>query len=366
MSDWQPQVVKIESVDKHPAADKLDIVKVLGDYPVIVKRDEYKVGDISWYIPIDSIVPDTEDFYFLCPKAYKQYEEDGAIKNRQIGNKYQLGSVPEKYRVIRAKKILNIYSQGMLVKPKSDLEIGSSIIEILSLKKMEEENEENIVNVPGFKKLTACGNSKKSPQGWSIPYYDIDSIRKYVHLVEKQQDIILLEKIEGANFSACYDGKELWVKSRRFYKENTHENMWWDIATRYNLEEKLKKYPFMIFFGEVAGQVKKFRYGSKIENGMLKSRLFIFDIKDVKNDKYIDYDEMIKICKELELDTAPLLYRGPWTTKEEMYSYAEGNSLLDSHIREGWVLRLGKENYEPKISSRVQYKLVGEGYNLQK
>ncbi len=68
-----------------------------------------------------------------------------------------------------------------------------------------------------------------------------------------------------------------------------------------------------------------------------------------------------------ELDAVPQLYFGPWTDKDEMYALAEGKSTLnDKHIREGWVLNTVVERYEPKLQSRMQVKLVGEGYNLQK
>lgn len=50
-----------------------------------------------------------------------------------------------------------------------------------------------------------------------------------------------------------------------------------------------------------------------------------------------------------------------------MYPYAEGLTTLGGrHIREGWVLNTLVERYEPKLDSRMQVKLVGEGYNLQK
>src|SRR5271157_2761841 len=137
MSDWQPQVVRIEKVEHHKDADALDIVTVLGDYPVITKRGEYKIGDVAGYIPIDSIVPDTEQFHFLCPKLYEKYEGDyGEVLQRMVGPKFPVGSVPEKYRIIKAKKIRGTYSQGMLVPVPIPSEwlhpqemVGASIVE---------------------------------------------------------------------------------------------------------------------------------------------------------------------------------------------------------------------------------------------
>jgi len=114
MSDWQPQVVRIEKVEKHPDADALDVCTVLGDYPVITKRDEYSVGSVTGYIPIDTIVPDVQHFHFLCPLNKEKYEEvegnDVVTKERILGPKFPVGSVPEKYRRIKAKRIRGTYS----------------------------------------------------------------------------------------------------------------------------------------------------------------------------------------------------------------------------------------------------------------
>lgn len=382
MTDWAPQVVKIEAVKHHPDADALDIATVLGDYPVIVRRDEYKTGDLSGYIPIDSIVPDTDQFYFLCPKAYEKYEEDGETKQRQLGSKYPQGQVPEKYRIIKAKKIRGVYSQGMLVQiphewrmpsdyahmldgvPLYDHElIGKSIVDILTLKKWEEPEEENLPNMP----RTRGTNAEKAPDGWKMPHYDIDGIRKYLACLQDGEEIVLTEKIHGSNGGFCHDGERLWVKSRNFYKKQDEDDMWWDIATRYDLANKLAQFTNLVFFGEVYGQVKGFRYDSTIEGGRLLSKIRFFDIWDVKAMRYLDYDPFVATLQAAGLEGAPELYRGPWKGKEEHYPLAEGPSTLNpKHVREGWVLRTVKERYEPKLDSRMQVKLVGEGYNLQK
>ena len=369
MSDWNPQVVKIEKVEKHPDADALDIVTVLGDYPVIAKRGEYNVGDLTGYLPIDTIVPDIETFYFLCPKAYEKYEDEkGEVQQRQVGMKYPLGSVPEKCRVIKAKKIRGIYSQGMLINMdnkcmKSQFTIGYPITGLLNLKKWEEEEEDNIPNAKRMK----GGNAAPAPKGWAIPYYDIEGLRKYIACLQENEEIILSEKVHGSNAAFCHDGEKLWVKSRNFYKKMDPDDPWWDIAIRYKLEEKLAQHPFHVFFGELYGQVKGFRYDCEIVNGKMESKIRFFDIWDAKGMRYLDYDPFVAMVQGVELDVMPELYRGVWKGKEEMYPYAEGMTTLGGkHIREGFVLRTVKERYEPRLDSRMQVKLVGEGYNLQK
>ncbi len=241
MSDWQPQIVRIEKVEKHPDADVLDIATVLGDYPVIIKRDEYRVDDVACYIPIDSIVPDTHQFHFLSPKNVEKYEENGEIKTRPLGPKYEVGSVPEKYRIIKAKKIRGRYSQGMLVPCPVDIrlqlpdgsgwKIGDSVTELLQLKKWEEQEEDNIPNA----KKSRGANAEKAPQGWAIPYYDVDGLRKYVDCLKPDEEIVLTEKVHGSNAAFCHDGTRLWVKSRNFYKKMDPDDPWWDIAIRYDL-----------------------------------------------------------------------------------------------------------------------------------
>lgn len=375
MSDWQPQIVRIEKVEKHPDADALDIATVLGDYPVIVKRGEYNAGDLAGYIPIDTIVPDTNQFYFLCPKAYEKYEENGELKQRATGPKYPIGSVPERYRIIKAKKIRGIYSQGMLIKLASYLiqnipldqidealdhlpNVGDSIVDLIGLKKWEEEEEDNLPNVK-----RGPVNAEPAPKGWAIPHYDIDGIRKYIACLQEGEEIVLTEKLHGSNAAFAHDGTRLWVKSRNYYKRMDTDDMWWDIAIRYDLENKLAKAATgLVFFGEVYGQVKGFRYDTTTD-----TKIRFFDVWDTKLMRYMDYQERVNMLKALDLDAVPELYRGPWLGKEAMYPYAEGTSILNpKHIREGWVLNTLKERYEPRLDSRMQVKLVGEGYNLQK
>ena len=375
MSEWRPAIVKIEKVVKHPDADRLDICYVLGDYPVITRLGEFKVGDLASYCQVDTVLPDTEQFHFLSPVKYETYIEDGVNKNRAIGKKYEVGSVPEKNRILKAKKIVGIFSMGLLFSPIPGLVEGDSIVEAMDLKKWEEQ-EEDLINGP---KLRGA-NAEKEPKHFTVPYYDIESVRKYGYLLDaaeanpfKEQEartakeVVIREKIHGANLMALHDGERLYVKSRNFFKKESEVDSWWEAATNEGLKEKLAKYPFYAFFGELIGLVKGFRYDTQIIDGKLKTKVKFFDIYDTKNKRYLDDAEFQRICDELNLDTAPVLYTGTWLGIDVMRKYAEGQSQLNvKHIREGFVVKPPAEEYSFKLQGRLMLKLVGEAYSLSK
>ena len=366
MSEWFPQVVKIEKIEKHPNADNLSICYVLGDYPVIIKTGQYNVGDLVGYVLIDSIVPDTEQFYFLCPQAYEKYEEDSEIKTRPLGPKYPVGSVPEKNRIIKAKKIRSIYSMGLLVDCPEGMNEGDSIVDYFGLKKWVEEVDDDVV-FANAKHKNKGANAAKPPTGWNILYYDVEGIRKYLNCFLPNEEIVLLEKINGSNSGFCFDGNKLWVKSRNYYKRTDEADLWWDAALRYDLENRLSKFPMMVFYGELTGTVKRFRYDAEIINGSLQTKLYFFDIYDVSKSRYLDYEDSISIIKEVGLNPVPEIYKGPWLGKDVMYPLAEGKTLTGgNNIREGWVMKPLKERFESRLGGRWQGKLISEAYTLSK
>jgi len=363
MTAWNPSVVKIENIKKHSNADRLLIVNVMGDYPVITNMMELKIGDIIGFLPIDTIVPDTKEFHFLSPMQYEKFEENGEIVHRPVGRKYEVGSVPEKYRTIKAKKILGIYSEGMLQPlPEGDWKVGDPIIETFNLKKWEEDEEENVQLAK-----TKGRNAEKPPKGWNVPYYDVDSLRKYIDCLHEDEEIVLTEKLHGSNAAFCHDGERLWVKSRNFFKKMDPDDMWWEIAIRFNLEEKLAKFPMHVFFGEVYGNVKGFGYDCEVVKGKRLPRVRFFDVYNPKTGQYLDYDDRVAMIVEAGLDPVPELYRGLWGGKQDMYPYAEGSSTLnEKHVREGFVLNTTNERFEERLQSRMQVKLIGQMYNLNK
>jgi hypothetical protein len=78
----------------------------------------------------------------------------------------------------------------------------------------------------------------------------------------------------------------------------------------------------------------------------------------------LDVDIMLGLCRDLGLNVAPILYRGPWDPNR-VKEWSEGLSTLYSgHVREGFVVRPVKERFHDTVG-RVILKLHGQGYLLK-
>ena len=64
-------VVKIIDIQPIPNADAIVVAKVKG-WSVVVKRDEFKVGDLAVYYEIDSFLPIRPQFEFLRKSSFKR------------------------------------------------------------------------------------------------------------------------------------------------------------------------------------------------------------------------------------------------------------------------------------------------------
>ena len=63
-------VVKIDEIIPIEGADRVETALV-GGWRVMVRKDQFKKGDLAIYLEIDSKVPETEPFLFLAPKNFK-------------------------------------------------------------------------------------------------------------------------------------------------------------------------------------------------------------------------------------------------------------------------------------------------------
>jgi RNA ligase (TIGR02306 family) len=261
----------------------------------------------------------------------------------------------------------------------TDPTIDENVCETLGIIKWEEPDDQNFeqVNTPrkpvtfwdhfkyAFYKLFRINNKKRKITR-PMPVYDADNYRKNKHVLELGEDVIATEKVHGTNFAAGYHKKRFWVSSHRVLRPNEDNSFYWRAVRKYELVEKLKAYPELIFFGEVFGpEVQDMSYG--VQHGHVN--LVIFDIYNTKNNQYLNYDAYVDICKTAGLPIVPVVYRGPFDPAI-IDSLKDGDSLVATgynlnQFREGIVIRPTIERFDRRCG-RVSLKLVGEVYLLRK
>ena len=57
----QATIQEILEINEHPNADALELATILG-WQVVIKKDQFKVGDKVVYVGLDSILPPHEAF----------------------------------------------------------------------------------------------------------------------------------------------------------------------------------------------------------------------------------------------------------------------------------------------------------------
>ena len=333
-SEHNVTVVRIGEIEKHDGADTLAITEVDGR-PVIIRLGEYATGDLAVYVPIDSLVPVTEPrFAFLKPNA------DGMSR-------------------IKAMRLRGVFSMGLLVKPDADMAEGDEVRERMGIEVYEPDASRNGGHGPGGKFLSS--GAERDPG--ILPVYDVESARKFRGVLIEGEEVVLTEKVHGANARFVYWDGRLWCASRNQFKAMDPADLWWSLAIKYRLEEKLAERPGVALYGEAYGQVQDLKYGAN------DHRLVLFDALDIMTRKWLDVDAFDALADALDIPTAPVLYRGPWSSDRwaDFKALAEGPTVIGGgvHTREGWVLRPTVERTVRSLG-RVQMKLVGEGYLTRK
>jgi len=334
MSTFACPIVKLGKIGKHPNADTLSITTIEG-CPTIFGTEMFKEGDLAVYIPVDAVVPET-------------------VKGTEF-----LG----KHRRIKAKKLRGIFSMGLLmptsILPMIDTAMGAigytpgeDVAGLLGITKYEEPE-------PIFMQTGNC-SAPKTPN--APPVYDVESFRKYHHLFEPGEEVYVSEKIHGTNARFVYWEGQLYCGSHKTWKTQDDNNLWWKVAKAYNLEDRLKRDPGMILYGEIYGsRVQDLAYGA----GPGELRFAAFDVYHTGVGQWLSYLPFVCFCDELEIPRVPTLYRGPYTGMDDLLPFSEGNSTLADHIKEGFVIKPTMERWNPEIGRTIA-KLVGEQYLLRK
>lgn len=328
---WQVEIKQLTSVLPIPGADSIEVA-YLQDWPCVVRKGDYKVGDRVVYYPEDSIMPEaTLQRMGLVGKL------SGSEKNR-----------------IKAVKLRGQLSIGLIEKVEAcgvaDQPNDVDISEKLGIVRWEQPVPECLRGV-----------AAKHP-----PYfvkYDIDNLRGLKGLFNRYDYVFATTKLHGTSSSYCYNSlTNFSVSSRNITLERDDTNVYWKMAIKYDLERitreifeelKMNEAEAITIHGEIVGKgIQDLTYGIE------KPNLFVFDIR--RNNRYLDVDQLNYFCNKHGLPQVPLVWHGMWSSID-LLSIVDGPEKISGkelHVNEGVVIR----NFDrTKIA-----KVVSEAYLLRK
>jgi RNA ligase (TIGR02306 family) len=322
MTEYRVEVVKLGKFGKHPNADTLSIISIFGR-PCIFRTGDFQVGDLAVYVPVDAEVPIADERFAFLAKGVKR----------------------DRVR-IKALRLRGIFSMGLLVKAEPEWVEGQLVHEELNITKHDPE--------AAREGSTGGRGSGDTGKHW-MPIYDLEGLPRWPDAIRVGESVYITEKIHGCNARFCKVDGELRVMSRTRVRLDQPGCVWWQIAKKYDLENKLGEGEAI--YGEVYGLVQDLTYG------VAGFEFRVFDVYDMKAGRFFDVAELEAFAAAKGLPLVPVLYRGPWS--EPLRGLAEGTSTIAGHVREGFVVRPVKERFDDN-AGRCVFKMVGEGYHLRK
>lgn len=325
---------KINNLQPIEGKDRIVLATIDG-WSVIVKKDEFNIGDLCVYVEIDSVLPDKPEFDFLKSKRIKTMKMGGVI------------------------------SQGICfplsILPKGNYNFGDDVTDIIGIKQYEETMDiekpqvkdvkhypQSLMRHKWFRKLVL---PKKEYKGFPKFVKKTDEIRvqNIPGILEDRNYWIATEKIDGQ--SATYalvrkkskipffkDKFEFIVCSRnlRIWKED--KSSYWTVANKYCIKNALnhiiKERDWVVLQGEIIGPGIQ---GNKYKRDSYE--FFAFNLI------FSDEGRWVSDCAKMKLDREGIpfvpilgLTQLPETV-EETLKFAHGKSAIADTLREGIVFR---------------------------
>lgn len=325
----------VEKIEPILGADFIERVSILGWY-CVAKKGEFQAGDKCCYFEIDSLLPETSWSEFMRNKHFR----------------------------VKTIKLRSQISQGLalptsILPPGTSLEIGSDITEILGVVKYEPAVSAQLAgvvkgNFPSFLHKT-----------------DEIRIQSVPKVLERHsgKSFYVTEKVDGSSMTVYYRTHEsllegeFGVCSRNLDLKETEGNSFWKVARELNLEGKLKSLNGSYSIqGELLGPgIQRNKY--KLPSLQLK----VFNIFNIQQGSYLDFNELREVCHLLQLDLVPVVHESYvlQDTVDSLVEMSKGASLLSKDSqREGIIFRPLAEEQDEDLG-RLSWKVISPSFLLK-
>lgn len=320
-------IQKIKRLEPIPNADAIERATVLG-WQLVVKKDEFKEGDLCVYIEIDSLLPDKPVFEFMKPRGMR----------------------------VRTIRLRGQISQGIcfplsILPADVPMEEGLDVTAILGIEKYEPPIPASLSGIMkgGFPSF--------------IPKTDETRVQVLQELLDKLKGELcyVTEKLDGSSVTYFIKDNVFGVCSRNLELIDTPENTLWKLARELEIEEKL-----VALNGNYALQGEVIGEGVQGNKYKLKGqRVFFFSVFDINAYKFLGYNDFVAMINQLGLANVPVFESDYVLSNsiEELVNKATGKSVLYNVEREGIIIRPLTEKID--LMGRVSFKAINPEFLLK-
>lgn len=361
-------IQRIKELEPIENADAIDKVRVLG-WQLVVKKGEFEIGDLCVYCEVDSLLPEIEAFEFLRQRKFRIR----TIKLRGVisqGIAFPI-SILENF----CKKVVYDKKKDMItITKKQDSEVIEENERIITLTEYEAidlfegDDVSKLMDIKKYEAPIPAQLSGKVVGAFPsfIPKTDETRIQTVPLVLDRHREDLLYitEKIDGTSGTYFIKDGKFGVCSRNWQLADSEKNTFWIVAKSHEIEEKLRKTNKNIAIqGEILGhgiQKNKYRFN--------QPEIFIFNVFDIDEYRYYNFEEMKEFCEEYGFKTVPILNE-EFSLKNESVDNLVNNSLgisqLNKHIqREGLVIRSIIEATDEELG-RLSFKVINPKFLLK-
>lgn len=216
------RVREIEPID---GADKIELAHVDG-WQCVVKKGEFRVGDLACYFEIDSLLPMVEAFEFLKPRGTKKMMVDQVER--------------EGYR-LRTVRLKGKLSQGLLL-PLSSFKHTFDSMPLLAGEGEDVTERVGVIKyeqpIPAQLQGMIKGNFPDF-----LPKTDQERVQNLVSEVNSMvgSTFEVTEKLDGSSMTVYFKDGEFGVCSRNLELKESEGNTFWRVAREMDLEARLRR-----------------------------------------------------------------------------------------------------------------------------
>jgi len=337
---------KILNLTPIDGADLIETATVLG-WQIVVKKNEYKIGDLCCYIQIDTVVPEKEEYEFLRERKFR----------------------------VRSIKLRKQLSQGLIVPlPIGNFKEGDDLTDIIGVKKFEK-----VDNNPGryekprmpkkwykkwiylfkynflYKAFPNLQRLSRSPfPKHLVPITDEERIQNIPNALKQHagKTFVVSHKLDGSSITIIHSkvmGKSKYrICSRKFELHDT-KNDWHKVFISTSFADEIQKLVRHFNTNDIIVQGEAIGKFNGNHHNLQSEKIMLFNI--YVDGKRLTQDVFLSVCKANNIPHCPLYAVTTLNhSMDEILAFSEIKDVLNPDVdAEGLVWRCVEDNFSFKV-----------------